>query len=52
MSKSTPMTLAPMHTHAINSLLVTTAVTNAASPMTASTNAAISINQPISCFLG
>ena len=35
---STPMTLAPMHTHAINSLLVTTAVTNAARPTTCRSN--------------
>ena len=46
------MTLAPMHTQAISSLLVTTAVTSAARPMTARTSATISINQPISCFLG
>ena len=40
------MTLAAMHTQAISSLLVTTAVTRAARPMTASTSATISIGQP------
>jgi len=45
-SSTTPITLAPMQTQAISSLLVTTAVTRAARPMTASTSATISIDQP------
>src|ERR1700712_5279484 len=46
MSSRTPSTLAPKHTHAISSLLVTTAVTRAARPMTARTSATISMTQP------
>jgi hypothetical protein len=45
-SSTTPSTLAAMHTHATTSLLVTTAVTSAASPITASTSATISIERP------
>ena len=44
-SSITPITLAAMQTQAISSLLVTTAVTRAARPMTASTSATISIGQ-------
>ena len=43
MSNTTPNTLAPMHTQATSSLLVTTANTNAARPITAKTSAIISI---------
>ncbi len=46
MSSSTPSPLAPMQTHATSSLLVTTAVTRAAKPITANTSATISIGRP------
>ena len=44
MSSTTPSTLAPMHTQATNSLLVITANTNAARPITARTSEIISIS--------
>src|ERR1700756_1990269 len=45
-SSTTPRTLAAMHTQATSSLLVTTANTNATSPIRANTSAMISIGHP------
>ena len=51
-SSSTPTALAAIHTQATTSLLVTTAVTRAARPMTASTSATISIERPPAALCG
>jgi hypothetical protein len=53
-NNTTPATLAAIHIQAITALPVTTAVTRAASPMTARTSAMISIDQrrPVSCCRG